>query len=230
MNFFRLCDGGATQARAAFSDLPKRPVNGLAHEVSGVVRLPCHEREQVEKDIVGQIFPVHRARRDQDKTGAFHELGATPCPRDGFLQAEGRAVEKVSADLIAEIPGVEAARPDFHLLPRDCRGIRDVHGQNAGLVDAAVPELESERLVFAMRSREFAERHNADPELFGAGRDAEAALAGDIDRIAEPAECGDEFREIACRVVFHAAHFLVLALNPRLPAPDCRRPAESRKS
>jgi len=189
---FCLGDRSTAEADAAFADLAQRPVDGFPYEVAVIGRLASDHGQEFAKNVVGQVFSPDGCAGHEYEAGAFHKLRPLSGPLQRFLDGERHVWENFATDLVADVPGVEVACPAVGLGAANLGRIFNQGGENSRFVDFAGPEFERKRMVLSVRACERSQHGNTYAEMFGFRRDAEPALAGNVNRVPERTQVGDE--------------------------------------
>ena len=82
--------GGAAQGRTSFADLAQRPVDGFPHEIPFVRRLTTDDGQELDENLVGQIFSPDGHSGHDNEACAFHEFWRLRRPVQRFFDGEGR--------------------------------------------------------------------------------------------------------------------------------------------
>jgi len=165
-----------------FPDLAKSPVDGFFDEVALVGGIFPDERKELEELLVGRFLVVDGQAGHHDESRPAHEFLTAFGPLPRFLVGPGSFVEKIGADLVADVPGIKIFDPAFHLFNGDLLIVVDKARQKARFVYLCFPQLLCQPMVLAY----FLGQRTEDGDAYAKGIlwiDAEPCHAGCISRV-----------------------------------------------
>src|SRR6266403_1058153 len=135
------------EPRVAFADAAKRPAHGFLYKIAVVGGGAFDEGEALEEKFVRCGLVVQCNARQEGEGGALYEFGASIRPLRDCLPGVRRFVEQMKAKGVADAPTIEVAAPPVHLNRCNAAGLVDKSGEQAGLVNAGIPECEREIVI-----------------------------------------------------------------------------------
>ena len=132
------------------ADLAKRPVDRLLDVVPRIGGVALDERQEGGEALVGDALSVDGVGGEEGEGGAADELAIVLGPGGDLLLDDRRPDEEVGAGLVAEVPGIERARPGVHLLGRHLLRVVDEDGEEPRLVKTGRPQRRGKGVVSPM--------------------------------------------------------------------------------